>query len=531
MASSTILHQHPNLGKLKGQRLSEHLVQFRNIIYATVPLRWARSEPVNNLTKFYDGRDFYDGTAWGPIPPQPDNSIDFDFGLIQKPLPYTHQLNCDEEKCLNLCVTVPSAGLMKDKKLPVVVLGGFFIGCNSWPQYDMAALAARGEKTERPIITVGINYRLGLLGFLATSELSTKGPGGNFGLYDQSNALEWIQQHIAGFGGDRENVTVFGESAGAISVWQHLLRGKPLFRRAMCMSGDPRLRPCLPAEAHEGVYQNLLEELGIKDLPVKERIQSLRNTPWRTLTSLKSNLRCFPTLDGQFKPLADDPAQLRQQVEDCLSWCKTIVLGDCRFDASAMVMSLQQPKWLDSFISAFAQFFDRKDIDMLVSAYGLADNQPSSDAFHQGLVQLVSDVRFYMPIVLVEEAISSDANVRTYHFHEPNPFDGIFKGHATHVLDVAYALQTYENLLPKESRAVSHRMGDYLLDLAYGKLDSPSDKESRRTTVLFDTDHQERTISTTEYDAKHRHGAAGILRSLDIDRLNKALNLFQFGMK
>lgn len=119
MATEGILYEHPTLGKLKGQPLADGLVQFRNILYATIPSRWKASELVDDLRAYTGGKDHYDATQQGPVPPQSSNSIEFDFGLIQKRLPITHALICDEEKCLNLNVTLPS---VEAKNTPVVVL-------------------------------------------------------------------------------------------------------------------------------------------------------------------------------------------------------------------------------------------------------------------------------------------------------------------------------------------------------------------------------------------------------------------------
>lgn len=107
----------------------------------------------------------------------------------------------------------------------------------------------------RPFILVQINYRLGVFGFAASSDLaleqaSKNDPSGecsyfaNFGLLDQRNAFEWLRSHVQDFGGDPANVTAFGVSAGAGSLHLHILSGQPLFDRAILMSGSaPIMRP------------------------------------------------------------------------------------------------------------------------------------------------------------------------------------------------------------------------------------------------------------------------------------------------
>jgi para-nitrobenzyl esterase len=142
------------------------------------------------------------------------------------------------EDCLYLNVWAP-ASAAQAARLPVMVWiygGGLINGTASTPLYDGAALARRG------VIVVTANYRLGALGFLAHAQLSRESPNkvsGNYGLLDQLAVLQWVKRNIAAFGGDPGNVTVFGQSSGAISI--SVLSASPLakglFRRAIGQSG------------------------------------------------------------------------------------------------------------------------------------------------------------------------------------------------------------------------------------------------------------------------------------------------------
>lgn len=121
-------------------------------------------------------------------------------------------------ECLNLNITVPSLHTGADGVLPVMVFihgGGLIMGANSWPQWDPARLIKVSTDFGMPIIVVSVNYRLGAPGNLTSDELRSAGYLGNNSLRDQRCALEWVQKFIGGFGGDEENVTVFGVSAGA----------------------------------------------------------------------------------------------------------------------------------------------------------------------------------------------------------------------------------------------------------------------------------------------------------------------------
>jgi para-nitrobenzyl esterase len=120
------------------------------------------------------------------------------------------------EDCLGLNVWTPARSA--SEKLPVMVWihgGGFIIGASSQSAYDGEPLAAQG------VVVVSINYRLGIFGFLAHPALSKESPqgvSGNYGLLDMVAALEWVKRNIASFGGDPNNVTIFGESAGGTAV-------------------------------------------------------------------------------------------------------------------------------------------------------------------------------------------------------------------------------------------------------------------------------------------------------------------------
>jgi para-nitrobenzyl esterase len=141
------------------------------------------------------------------------------------------------EDCLTLNIWTPAKAA--NEKLPVLVWihgGGFSSGSASVPIYEGAALAAKG------VVFVGINYRLGVLGFLAHPELTAESPNhasGNYGLMDQIAALKWVRDNIAAFGGDPNAITISGQSAGAAAVVDLDVSplSKGLYARAIAQSG------------------------------------------------------------------------------------------------------------------------------------------------------------------------------------------------------------------------------------------------------------------------------------------------------
>ena len=190
--------------------VTDGLAIYKGIPFAAPPvgdLRWKAPQPVQK----WEG--VKDATKFGPGPMQNGNPSDY------------------SEDCLYLNVWSPAKSA--NEKLPVLVWiygGGFSMGNTADPSYDCEALARKGG-----IIMASINYRVGQMGFFSHPELDAESPShtsGNYGLLDQIAGLQWIQRNIAKFGGDPDKVTIFGESAGGISV--SMLCASPLAKGLFC---------------------------------------------------------------------------------------------------------------------------------------------------------------------------------------------------------------------------------------------------------------------------------------------------------
>jgi para-nitrobenzyl esterase len=237
-------------GQLSGIRLRDGNRAFLGIPYAAPPVGALRWRPPKPALPWDDVRP---ATGFGPSSfqfPPPANSLYFGGETVFS------------EDCLYLNIyTGPS----KSSSRPVLVwfhFGAFQIGSASNPIYNGEKLAAEG------ITVVTVNYRLGVLGFLAHKELSVESEhrtSGNYGIRDQIAALEWVQRNIEAFGGDPRNVTIGGVSAGGTSV--HVLRASPLakslFCKAICESG-PGIAPDLDGCGHMAAFTTLsaAEEAG-----------------------------------------------------------------------------------------------------------------------------------------------------------------------------------------------------------------------------------------------------------------------------
>jgi len=208
-------------GPVRGVR-QDGLDVFRGIPYGAPPVGERRFAPPSSPEPWTDPLD---ATTFGPAAPQGGAGLDQVLGGADAAW---------DEDCLRLNVWTPRCD---DARRPVMVWihgGAFLFGSGHVPWYDGANLARRDA------VIVTINYRLGAFGYLHLEGLDPRyGGSGNAGLLDQVAALAWVQDNIAGFGGDPDNVTVWGESAGAMSVGA--LLGTPaaegLFRRAILQSG------------------------------------------------------------------------------------------------------------------------------------------------------------------------------------------------------------------------------------------------------------------------------------------------------
>jgi para-nitrobenzyl esterase len=202
---------------------------FRGVPYAAPPvgpLRWQAPQPAARWKGVRHADRFADICMQNPLTPGSFYQVEF----YEHPEPMS-------ENCLYLNLWTGASS--PEEKRPVMVWlhgGGFVEGSGSLPSFNGEALAAKG------VVIVTLNYRLGVFGFLAHPELARESPhhaSGNYGLLDQLAALQWVKANIRQFGGDPDNVTIFGQSAGASAVLS--LCASPLargyFRRAIVESG------------------------------------------------------------------------------------------------------------------------------------------------------------------------------------------------------------------------------------------------------------------------------------------------------
>ncbi|KAK4120494.1 alpha/beta-hydrolase [Parathielavia appendiculata] len=244
---------------------------FNGIPFAQPPVGPLRLKPPVRLNSSLGN---FDASGIAPACPQFAADSDSNEFLAQvmdtvMNLPFFQQALKISEDCLTLNVIRP-IGTKAGDKLPVLFWiygGGFELGWSS--MYDAGPLLVNAINMGKPYVFVAVNYRVAGFGFMPGKEILADGAA-NLGLLDQRMGLEWVADNIEAFGGDPDKVTIWGESAGAISVLDQMAlydgdntyKGKPLFRGAIMNSGS--IAPAEPVDCQKGqvVYDQVVAKAG-----------------------------------------------------------------------------------------------------------------------------------------------------------------------------------------------------------------------------------------------------------------------------
>lgn len=318
-ASKGIYREIPYLGRVRGVRMGD-AIAFRGIPYAAPPTGVRRFAPPEAALP-WTGE--FDATQIDRIAPQTPSRADAMMGSIEA---------AQDEDCLTLTIWTPAKPV---ERAPVMVWlhgGGFVTGSGALPWYDGAALAAKHD-----VVVVGVNYRLGVLGFLALPDRLPP----NLALRDQQTALEWVGRHIAAFGGDPDRVTAFGESGGAHNIASLLTAdGHPGFQRAILQSAPlgiglaspeesrKRAEPVLAALRLDPAQPDLLERL--REISIERILEAQAAAGSRLAGQARGDLRP-PVLPAEGAPHPADISDfvasvaagaVRHDVELLIGWTR-----------------------------------------------------------------------------------------------------------------------------------------------------------------------------------------------------------------
>jgi len=274
------------------------IAAYKGIRYATAG-RWEYPKQVTHWDGVYDATQYgscaYQARAFYNEAEVPEKA--FYYKEFRENEQYTYS-----EDCLFLNIWTP-ADAREGDALPVLIYihgGSFTGGCGHEKHFDGPVWPAKG------VIGVTLNYRLGPLGFLCLPELKEEaGATGNYGLYDQVTAIRWVKDNIAAFGGDPNNITIMGQSAGAISVQQHCLSPMTdgLFQKAVMSSGggvSKMMQTPLPDKYYD-FWHTVMEKTDSSCLDAFRKVSVDKLfSAWETARKENKigNMAVFPVQDG-----------------------------------------------------------------------------------------------------------------------------------------------------------------------------------------------------------------------------------------
>ncbi len=320
-----------HLPRREGDKDEKIVDAFLGIPFAKAPvghLRFKHPQPIDTWSGIYNATKLPNSCYQIP---------DEEFGEFRGSTMWNPNTRVSED-CLYLNVWVPKTHpkLRKSAVMVWIYGGGFYSGTTTLNLYDGKILAA-----ENNIIVVSIGYRVGVLGFLALGDAAAPG---NAGLFDQLMGLEWVQHNIAHFGGDPQNVTIFGESAGSVSVSLHLLSplSRSKFQRAIMQSGVANM-PWATVTMEEGKRRSMELATDILDCPdtdnMEQIVECLRAVPPQILSDkqfVSSGILQFPfvpVIDGAFLVESPRATLERRNFKKC-----PILLGSNLNEASFFII-------------------------------------------------------------------------------------------------------------------------------------------------------------------------------------------------
>ncbi|MBT2572779.1 carboxylesterase/lipase family protein [Bacillus sp. ISL-51] len=432
-------------GALKGT--AEHGVHsWKGVPYAQPPvgkLRFKAPEPPSSWEGVKNADSF------GPICPQPSDLLSMSFSGDVPP---------QSEDCLYLNVFAPGS---PGTNRPVMVWihgGAFYLGAGSEPMYDGSVLAGQGD-----VIVVTLNYRLGPFGFLHMGSVD-ESYANNIGLLDQIAALQWVKDNISAFGGDPDNVTVFGESAGGMSIASLMAMpdAKGLFHKAILESGASQT---MPADMAKDITTAFIHEAGTDQLQALS-VNDILETADKVRSTIEQNI--FQLL---FQPAIDPatlPAEPAKAIADGAAADIPMIIGTNRDEAYLFFTP-------DTEIHS-----EEKQQDYLL--YHLQENysKQAADLYPHSLtgqIDMMTDLIFWRPAVAFAQGQSQHAPVWMYRFDwhgETPPFHK-----AVHALELPFVFGNFDSLkktlqepLGEDTKQLSKRIQSAWL--AFAKTGNPN---------------------------------------------------------
>lgn len=452
--------------KLKGfvdPRYNGQVVHFRGIPYATISKRLARPKVV----KDFPG-SVTEYTKLGPRCPQ----IAFDtrdFMQIPKTIAQDATPEEDELKCANLNVTCPTSD--STSKLPVFlwIYGGSMNNSYGNPQQrlgDPGPLVAQSIELGKPIILVTIHYRLNIFGF-GNGEDDV-----NLSHQDQRAALQWVKTHISKFGGDSSNVTVGGESAGAIYTHALLASGAE-FERAILQSGSLYASPPQPERAGFGLVGLIEGNLQLMEFDKGNTSGNYGPSASMAGASAQDLVQSLKDLQITRFWLWDEPCFKNWDNDSkVFGKLKGLIVGD-----TAHEWILWHGAFRKLTAKKIQQCFETKinpsEVGVkLAKAYGIDELEEDHDTARREALHFMADARFCTwPDYMRKNVNAANGKAYQYYYDEPNPFQQKAHAKAGHGVDMFGLWGGYDDAeeYTDEHRRVGRMMRTKWIDFINGE--------------------------------------------------------------
>lgn len=407
-----------NYGKVQGEFLGDVYV-FRGIPYAKPPVGTLRFKAPEKCDKW---EGIYDATKFASIAPQTPSDVMNFLG---------NQITTMNEDCLYLNIWSPAPD-NKRRAVMVWIHGGAFVaGSGSSPWYDGRNFAKNGD-----VVVVTLNYRLGVFGFLHLNELNEHYPtSGNNGILDQIAAIEWVKENIHHFGGDPERITVFGESAGAMSIGAMLgiPKARGLFQQVILQSGAAH--HTISSKKGTEVTKQFLNLLNIDE----DNIDKLQQLSMDDLLQAQSQLPMMslvPVVDGKVIPEHPLTAITKGSTKNL-----KMIIGTNKDEYN--LFSVFDPLWKNASEDMKKIIFEKSFQDKWeqIQEEFIKDKPLTLDLYNE----LMSLQIFVNPAyTLADLHVKQDAPVWVYRFDWETPvLGGLLK--ATHALEIPFVWNNLEN--------------------------------------------------------------------------------------
>ena len=400
-------------GQLSGATLTSGVRVFKGIPFAAPPLGDLRWRPAQPVAKWEGVRQ---ANTFGNVCTQPKGRGRLNVSVDLPDSPPA------SEDCLYLNVWTAAASASERRPVMVWIFGGAYTeGAGSSPHNDGEALARKG------VVYVSVNYRLGPFGFFSHPELtkeSGKNASGNQAMSDNIAALRWVQKNIAAFGGDPNNVTIFGESAGAALVAG--LTGSPeakgLFHRAVSESGAWMGLQMAPMRPRASAEQPGPDRDG-KPAPPLPSLKELRAKSTDEITALLRGAGMI--IDGWMVPedLSITFAQGRQHAVDVLA-------GSNKDEGSFSAFPVTAEQWKSRVTQRWADLADQ-----YLALYPAGSDEEATASSQR---QFSDEMFWHMRLLAIDQAKRGKKAWQYYFTHEPPTDPGKRNLRATHTAEIPY---------------------------------------------------------------------------------------------